>query len=95
MARNIRFQQSFLMGFGQSVDDSAPAATLPKNLHLPIEIPPDLCYNKLSSHAPHPTYERNTTMTPIKIYDKPLTTLSALVAAIDAGVKYAEHGGAI
>ena len=35
--------------------------------------------------SPYSTYERNTTMTPIKIYDKPLMPLSSLVAAIDAG----------
>ena len=35
--------------------------------------------------SPYSTYERNTTMTSIKIYDKPLTPLSSLVAAIDAG----------
>ena len=35
--------------------------------------------------SPYSTYERNIIMTPIKIYDKPLTTLPALVAAIDAG----------
>ena len=35
--------------------------------------------------SPYSTYERNTTMTPIKIYDKPLTPLSSLIAAIDAG----------
>ena len=35
--------------------------------------------------SPYSTYERNTTMTSIKIYDKPLMPLSSLVAAIDAG----------
>ena len=35
--------------------------------------------------SPYSTYERNTTMTPIKIYDKPLTPLFSLLAAIDAG----------
>ena len=35
--------------------------------------------------SPYSTYERNTTMTPIKIYDKPLMPLSSLIAAIDAG----------
>ena len=35
--------------------------------------------------SPYSTYERNIIMTPIKIYDKPLMPLSALVAAIDAG----------
>ena len=35
--------------------------------------------------SPYFTYERNTTMTSIKIYDKPLMPLSDLVAAIDAG----------
>ena len=35
--------------------------------------------------SPYSTYERNTTMTPIKIYDKPLMPLSSLLAAIDAG----------
>lgn len=35
--------------------------------------------------SPYSTYERNIIMTPIKIYDKPLTPLSSLLAAIDAG----------
>ena len=35
--------------------------------------------------SPILTYERNMTMTSIKIYDKPLMPLSALIASIDAG----------
>ena len=53
MARNSHFQQSALVGFVQSVGDSAPAATHPKNLHLPIEIPRNIWYNKLISYVPH------------------------------------------